>query len=51
MTVPAAPWRELAQRLADELVAEGVLRTPAWRAAIEQIPRHVAARIRAAIYV
>lgn len=41
MTAPAAPWRELAQRLADELVAEGVLRTPAWRAAIEQIPRHV----------
>lgn len=41
MTAPAGPWRELAQRLADELVAEGVLRTPAWRAAIEQIPRHV----------
>ena len=34
-------WRELAHRLADELAAEGVLRTPAWRVAVEETPRHV----------
>ncbi len=41
MTATAAPWRELAHRLADELAAEGVLRTPVWRVAVEEVPRHV----------
>jgi len=41
MTATAAPWRELAHRLADELAAEGVLRTPVWRDAVEEVPRHL----------
>jgi methyltransferase of ATP-grasp peptide maturase system len=41
MTATTAPWRKLAHRLADELAAEDVLRTPAWRNAIEEIPRHL----------
>lgn len=35
------PWREQAKRLADELVAAGKLRSPQWRAAVEQVPRHL----------
>jgi protein-L-isoaspartate(D-aspartate) O-methyltransferase len=35
------PWQERAARLADELVAAGKLRSPAWRAAVEATPRHV----------
>lgn len=41
MTATTAPWRELAQRVADEMAAEDVLRTPAWRDAVEAIPRHL----------
>ncbi len=41
MTATTAPWRELAHRLADEMAAEEVLRTPAWRDAVEAIPRHL----------
>ncbi|MGH3942049.1 MAG: methyltransferase domain-containing protein [Pseudonocardiaceae bacterium] len=41
MTATTVPWRELAHRLADELAAEGVLRTSAWRDAVEQVPRHL----------
>ncbi|UMP04796.1 methyltransferase domain-containing protein [Amycolatopsis sp. EV170708-02-1] len=40
MTAVTTPWRERARRLADELAAEGVLRAPEWRAAIEAVPRH-----------
>ncbi len=41
MTAATAPWRELARQLADELAAEHVLRTPAWRDAVEAMPRHL----------
>ncbi len=41
MTATVAPWRELAHRLAEELAAEGVLCTPAWRDAVENVPRHM----------
>jgi protein-L-isoaspartate(D-aspartate) O-methyltransferase len=34
-------WRTRAARLADELVTAGKLRTPGWRAAVEDTPRHV----------
>ncbi|RSM37833.1 protein-L-isoaspartate carboxylmethyltransferase, partial [Amycolatopsis balhimycina DSM 5908] len=37
----AAGWPELAHSLADQLADEGVLHSPAWRAALEQTPRHV----------
>lgn len=33
-------WRLRAQGLAGAVAAEGVLRSPAWRAALEAIPRH-----------
>ncbi len=33
-------WRLRAQGLAGAVAAEGVLRTPAWREALEAIPRH-----------
>jgi hypothetical protein len=35
--VPDNQW----QPRAHELTAEGALRTPAWRAAFEQVPRHL----------
>ena len=41
MTATTAPWRDLAHRLADEMAAEDALRTPAWRDAVEAIPRHL----------
>jgi methyltransferase of ATP-grasp peptide maturase system len=34
-------WREMARRLADEIAADGTMRTAAWRDAVESIPRHV----------
>lgn len=34
-------WRELAHRLAEEVAAEGALRSRAWRDALEAVPRHV----------
>jgi protein-L-isoaspartate O-methyltransferase len=33
-------WGRLARELAAELAADGTARTPAWRAAVEAIPRH-----------
>mgnify|MGYP006197302419 CR=1 FL=1 len=39
MTASTGPWRELARRLADELVADGVLVSSAWREAVVAIPR------------
>ncbi|WP_309117467.1 methyltransferase domain-containing protein [Saccharothrix sp.] len=41
MTATTTGWRELARRLADEIAAEGALRSPDWRAAVEATPRHV----------
>ncbi|WP_028924731.1 methyltransferase domain-containing protein [Pseudonocardia acaciae] len=41
MRAADADWREHARRLADTIAAEGVLRDPAWRAALEAVPRHV----------
>jgi methyltransferase of ATP-grasp peptide maturase system len=41
MTATTKPWRELARRLADEMAAEDVLRSPAWRHAVEATPRHL----------
>jgi methyltransferase of ATP-grasp peptide maturase system len=36
-----ASWRAVAHRLVDEMVADGVLHTPAWCEAVETVPRHV----------
>jgi methyltransferase of ATP-grasp peptide maturase system len=41
ITVPESTWRELTQRLADDISAAGKMRTPEWRAAVENVPRHV----------
>lgn len=41
MNLPDAEWRDRARKLAATLDAEGVLHTPAWRAAVEETPRHV----------
>ncbi|MCP3799732.1 methyltransferase domain-containing protein [Allokutzneria sp. A3M-2-11 16] len=41
MTATTTAWRELAHQLADEMAAEGVLQSPAWRDAVEATPRHV----------
>lgn len=41
MTGTATPWREHARRLAATLADEGTLYDPAWRAALEETPRHV----------
>lgn len=43
-------WRELAQGLADEIAAAGVPHTPAWRDALEAIPRHVFVRGSEAVF-
>lgn len=34
-------WKEHAQRLASELTAAGIITDPAWRQAVETVPRHV----------
>ncbi|MGH3765325.1 MAG: methyltransferase domain-containing protein [Pseudonocardiaceae bacterium] len=41
VTVPEPMWRELARQLADDINAVGKLHTPEWRAAVEDVPRHV----------
>lgn len=41
MTATTTPWHDLARRLADELAADGVLVSSAWRDAVVAIPRHV----------
>lgn len=41
MTVTEAGWRVLARTLAERLATDGVLDDPAWRAAVEEVPRHV----------
>ncbi|WP_112273539.1 methyltransferase domain-containing protein [Lentzea terrae] len=41
MTATTMPWQELAHQLADQIAAEGALRSPAWRDAVEATPRHV----------
>ncbi len=42
MTAPlsAMDWRERARRLADQLITDGDLHTPAWREALLAVPRH-----------
>ncbi|MGW4528588.1 methyltransferase domain-containing protein [Amycolatopsis sp. NPDC004378] len=37
----AVDWQPLARQLADQLAEEDVLHSPAWRAALEQTPRHL----------
>jgi len=41
VTVPESTWRELARRLAEDIDAVGKMHTPEWRAAVQEIPRHV----------
>ncbi len=41
MTAAVPEWREHARKLAEKIVADGVLVDPAWRAALEHVPRHV----------
>lgn len=38
--VSVPDWRERVRRLADQLTADGDLRTPAWRDALLAVPRH-----------
>jgi protein-L-isoaspartate O-methyltransferase len=38
--VSVPDWPERARRLADQLTADGDLRTPAWREALLKVPRH-----------
>ena len=40
VTVPASTWQPLARRLAEQLDADGDLRSPAWREALLAVPRH-----------
>lgn len=40
-TVSESIWRKLAQRLADDISAAGKMYTTEWRAAVENVPRHV----------
>lgn len=40
MTDDSAGWVTLAERLADQLDAQGTLRDPAWRSALTSVPRH-----------
>jgi methyltransferase of ATP-grasp peptide maturase system len=41
VTVPESTWRELARRLAEDINAVGKMNTPQWRAAVQEVPRHV----------
>ncbi|AOS61629.1 methyltransferase domain-containing protein [Actinoalloteichus hymeniacidonis] len=41
MTATTSAWHESAHRLAEEMAASGILRSPAWRDAVEAVPRHV----------
>jgi methyltransferase of ATP-grasp peptide maturase system len=41
MTATTVPWHEMAHHLADEIAADGVLQSPAWRDAVEATPRHL----------
>ena len=41
ITVLESTWRELAQLLVDDISAAGKMRTPEWRAAVENVPRHL----------
>lgn len=41
MTAAFPSWQDLARKLAEELAAEGVLRSPMLRRAVEETPRHV----------
>jgi methyltransferase of ATP-grasp peptide maturase system len=41
MTTTTADWQTRARRLARQLTGRGVLSDPAWRAAVESVPRHV----------
>jgi methyltransferase of ATP-grasp peptide maturase system len=41
VTVPESTWRELARRLAEDINAVGKMHTPEWRAAVQEVPRHV----------
>jgi methyltransferase of ATP-grasp peptide maturase system len=41
MTTTEADWQTRARRLAQQLADSGVLSDPAWRAAVESVPRHV----------
>ncbi len=40
ITVSVQDWQERARRLADQLTADGDLRTPTWRDALVSVPRH-----------
>jgi hypothetical protein len=44
VTVPESTWRELARRLADDINAVGKMHSPEWRAAVQEVPRHVFVR-------
>jgi len=41
VVVPESMWRELARQLADDISTAGKLHTPEWRAAVQDVPRHV----------
>ncbi|WP_019811771.1 methyltransferase domain-containing protein [Saccharomonospora halophila] len=41
MTTTVPGWREYARKLAEKIAADGVLTDPAWRNALEHVPRHV----------
>ena len=41
MTAAAVDWQSRARQLADRIAADGLLGDTAWRAAVEEIPRHV----------
>ncbi|MHA6618898.1 methyltransferase domain-containing protein [Pseudonocardia sp. DLS-67] len=41
MTISEVEWRTRARGLAQQLADRGVLNDPAWRAAVEAVPRHV----------